>query len=154
MENKVSAELEQTVYDGIIAAINQISDQLPFLINLTPEQKKVMPKYGDRSVAFVKKSHELASQNPDILPQSFELAEMGKDIALYDKLYAILQPLLTLVEKMECTLQELGAEAYSSALYIYSLAKLHKQIGDFSSETFDDLARRFVSKSSKSKDEA
>lgn len=78
---------------------------------------------------------------------------MDKDIALYDKLYAIQQPLRVLLEKIDSTLLELGAEAYSSALYTYFLAKLYKEIGDFTSETFDDLARRFITKSSSSKAE-
>ncbi|MBN2093501.1 hypothetical protein JW964_28005 [candidate division KSB1 bacterium] len=153
MDNKVSAELAQQALEEILKGINQITQNLPFLITLTTDEKKSLPKFGDKSVAFVKRSYELAQQHKNILPASFELAEMGRDINLYEKLYSIQQPLRTLFEKIEDTLQELGAESYSSALYIYALIKMHKDIGDIATETFDDLAKRFIKKSSSNPEE-
>lgn len=147
MGNKVSAVLEQTVTEEILAGITNIKNKLPFLIGLSTEEKKTLPKFGDKSVAFVKKAHEFASQNEGILPRSFNLDEMAKDVNLYDKLYAIQQPLRALLESIDDTLQEVGAEAYSSALYIYSLAKMHKTSVDMADETLDDLAKRFLKKS-------
>lgn len=68
MENKVSAVLEPVVCDEIKTKITEIGDKLPFLIDLKTDERKSILKYGDKSVAFVKKSYELATQNQGILP--------------------------------------------------------------------------------------
>jgi len=56
-ENKVSAVLEQTNVDAINSAIAALNSNLPFLIDLNLEEKKALPKFGDKSVAFVNKAH-------------------------------------------------------------------------------------------------
>jgi hypothetical protein len=58
----------------------------------------------------------------------------------------------TLLEKIDDTLQEVGSEAYSSALYIYSLAKMHKNLAELADETMDDLGKRFLKKSLSNKE--
>ena len=51
-------------------------------MDLTPEQRKSLPKMGDKSQAFVNKALEVATQNPDFLPGSFDLEEMKRDVEL------------------------------------------------------------------------
>jgi hypothetical protein len=40
---------------------------------------------GDKSRAFVSKALEVARQNPDFLPRSFDLDEMKRDVELLDR---------------------------------------------------------------------
>jgi hypothetical protein len=60
------------------------------LIDLTNEERKALPKMGDKSRAFVSKALEVATQNPDFLPRSFDLDEMRKDVLLFEQLYPLL----------------------------------------------------------------
>ncbi len=43
-ENKISAALEQAAIDEILASINTINTDLPFLVDLNAEDKKTLLK--------------------------------------------------------------------------------------------------------------
>jgi hypothetical protein len=45
-------------------AIATIRQKLPFLVDLTTEDRRTMLKMGDKSRAFVSKALEVATQNP------------------------------------------------------------------------------------------
>lgn len=95
--NQISATLDQTNRDAMMAAIATLKEKLPFLIDLTA-QRKSLPKMGDKSRAFVSKALEVATQNPDFLPWSFDLEEMRQDVELFESLYPILLSLTQLHE--------------------------------------------------------
>lgn len=145
--NKVSASLSATDLQDVLAAITTINAKMPFLINLTQEESKALPKFGDKSFAFVSKALELATQKPDILPRNFDVTEMKKDVDLYNQMYSVLQPLTLLVEKLNDTQKEAGAEAYTAALIVYQSAKMSgADLGGLES-VLDDLGKRFARKS-------
>ncbi|MGD8782642.1 MAG: hypothetical protein PVH88_27265 [Ignavibacteria bacterium] len=147
-ENRVSAALEQTDLDEILTSLSGINTKLPFLVDLSSDEKRELVKFGDKSVAFVKKAVELVNNNEDFLPRSFDVDEFKKDVELYDKLYSILQPLRMLAEKIEDTHSLVGSEAYSAALLVYQQAKLSRgELGGLNS-IIDDLGKRFIRKSS------
>lgn len=146
-ENKVSAILEQKNIDAINTAISSINSELPFLIDLSIEEKKVLPKFGDKSVAFVNKASELVSQTEDFLPRNFDVSEFKKDVELYSKLYSVIQPLKMLMDKLEDTYMQVGAEAYAAALVVYQHAKLNKDQIAGLDPIIDDLGKRFLQKS-------
>ncbi|MES2707629.1 MAG: hypothetical protein V4726_13625 [Verrucomicrobiota bacterium] len=49
-------------------AIQTIRDQLPFLVSLTAQQRKEMPKMRDRSAAFDDKCTTYMASNPELVP--------------------------------------------------------------------------------------
>ena len=89
MTNRISAALTQTDREAVMDAITTIKTRLPFLIDLTADERKALPKMGDKSRAFVSKALEVATQNPDFLPRSFDLEEMRKDVQLFEAMYPI-----------------------------------------------------------------
>lgn len=99
--NQISAKLAQADRDAVMAAIATIKEKLPFLIDLTAEQRKSLPKMGDKSRAFVSKALEVATQNPDFLPRSFDLEEMRRDVELFESLYPVLLSLTQLQELVD-----------------------------------------------------
>lgn len=88
-ENRVSAQLSAEDRDAVLQAIETIRQKMPFLIDLSPEERRDLPKTGDKSRAFVSKARELAEQNPDFLPRSFDIEEMRRDVDLLESLYPI-----------------------------------------------------------------
>jgi hypothetical protein len=145
--NKVSSIFEKQKFDEVMKAFETIKTNMPFLISLTAEEKNALPKFGDRSISFVKKAYEFALANPEILPKNFSVEEMGKDVALYEQLYSVIQVNAVLTEKFYDTYFEVGAESYSSALTVYQQGKLaDKDMGGFGS-VMDELGKRFVKKS-------
>ncbi len=144
--NQISATLDQTNRDAVMAAVATIKEKLPFLIDLTAEQRKSLPKMGDKSRAFVSKALEVATQNPDFLPRSFDLEEMRQDVELFESLYPILLSLTQLHELVDDTCIAVGSDAYAAALVVYNFAKASGK-GAGLDAVADEMGRRFARKS-------
>ena len=48
-ENRVSATLSTVERDAVLTAIADIKKNLAFLVDLTPEERRGLPKLGDKS---------------------------------------------------------------------------------------------------------
>ncbi|MEH2275535.1 MAG: hypothetical protein V7K40_12300 [Nostoc sp.] len=123
----ISATLAQTERDAVLQAISTIKEKLPFLVDLSSDDRKTLPKMGDKSRAFVSKALEVAAQNPEFLPRSFDLDEMRKDVQLFEALYPVLLSLTQLQELVDDTSLAVGSEAYAAALQVYNYAKASGQ---------------------------
>jgi hypothetical protein len=141
----ISAQLSQADRDAVMAAIATIKAKLPFLIDLSAEERKALPKMGDKSRAFVSKALEVASQNTDILPKAFDLEEMRKDVELAEALYPVVLGLNQLQELVEDTYTLVGSEAYAAALLVYTYAKAAGK-GSGLDSAVDEMGKRFARK--------
>jgi hypothetical protein len=115
----ISAALTQADRDAVMDAVATIKTKLPFLIDLNASERKALPKMGDKSRAFVSKALEVATQNPDFLPRSFDLEELRKDVQLVEAMYPIVVALTQLQELVDDTCVAVGSEAYAAALQVY-----------------------------------
>ena len=149
-ENRVSASLSQADQQAVLAAIQTIREKLPFLIDLTPEERRNLPKLGDKSQAFVAQAMTIATQNTDILPRGFDVAEFQKDVDLLTALQPLMAALTQLQELVEDTYLEVGSEAYAAALAVYSYAKASGK-GAALDKLLEGMAQRFAKKTSKVK---
>jgi hypothetical protein len=149
----ISAKLSDTNREIVLSAIATIRASMPFMVDLTVEDRKALPKMGDKSRAFVSKALEIATQNPDFLPRSFDIEEMRKDVELFEQLYPLLLSLNQLQEMMENTYTAVGSEAYTAALTVYKYAKASDQ-GSGLEGIVDDLGQRFTKKARKEKPQA
>jgi len=145
-ENRVSGALSQADRDAVLGAISTIKEKLPFLIDLTPEERKYLPKMGDKSQAFVRKALEVAQQNQDFLPRSFDVDEMRRDVELFEALYPALLAINQLQELLDDTVLEVGSEAYAAALVVYNGAKSAGK-GAGLDGALDEMGKRFARKS-------
>lgn len=144
-ENRINATLSAADLQAVMEAINTIREKLPFLIDLSPEERRTLPKMGDKSRAFVSQALTVATQNSDFLPRSFNVEEMRKDVELASALEPIMAALTQLQELVEDTYLEVGSEAYTSALLVYSYAQSSGQ-GSALDDLLDDMGRRFARK--------
>lgn len=151
-DNRISANLSATDRLAVMDAIATIRQKLPFLIDLTTEDRRTMLKMGDKSRAFVSKALEVATQNPDFLPRSFDIEEMRRDLVLYEALYPILLSLTQLQELVDDTYIAIGSEAYAAALAVYSYAKASGDVTGLDA-VIDEMGRRFSRRSKKKQPE-
>ncbi|MCV3214863.1 hypothetical protein OGM63_15280 [Plectonema radiosum NIES-515] len=147
-DNRISANLSATDRLAVMDAIATIRQKLPFLVDLTKEERKALPKLGDKSRAFVTKALEVGTQNPDFLPRSFDLDEMRRDMELFEALYPILLSLTQLQELVDDTAVAVGSEAYAAGLMVYNYAKASGK-GTGLDSMVNDLGRRFARKTKK-----
>lgn len=145
MENRIDATLTNADRDNVLQAILDIRASLPFLIDLTTEDRRSLPKMGDKSRAFVTQALVLAEQNDDFLPRSFDVAEMRKDVDLVDQMLPIVTALSQLNELVDDTFTLAGSDAYSAALIVYNSAKSNGA-GEALDSLVDTLGQRFARK--------
>ncbi len=151
--NQISATMTPADREAVLAAVATIKAKLPFLMNLTPEQRKSLPKMGDKSQAFVNKALEVATQNPDFLPRSFDLDEMKRDVELFQALYPVFLALTQLQEAVDDTVIAVGSDAYAAALLVYNFAKANGK-GTGLDAVIDEMGKRFARKSRKAESPA
>lgn len=141
IKGELSAEQQQ----ALLQAITDIQAKLPFLIDLTAEDRRNLPKMGDKSRAFVDQGLALASQNEGILPRNFDLDEYRRDVTLVRQLEPVIMAMRQLMSRLDDTYLAVGSDAYSQTLIVYQAAKLAGKDGSLD-QHLDTLARRFACK--------
>ena len=149
-ENRVSATLSEADRKAVLDAIETIRTKLSFLIDLTPEQRRSLPKMGDKSRAFVAKALAIAQHNSDFLPRSFSVEEFERDVALAEALLPVMVSLTRLQEQVTDTYTEVGSEAYSASLVVYQYGR-NSGDGQSLEGLLDDMGQRFARKSRSAK---
>lgn len=141
----VSAELKPDEKNEIINLIQQLTQKMTFLINLTPEERINLPKMGDKSIAFVEKALELAEANPQLVPPFVNVSELRRDFELAINLREIFMLVKQLYEKLDDTTLAVGSEAYVSALSFYNSAKNASKMNVPGTDAVvNELSNRFV----------
>ena len=90
-ENRISLAIP----DETVAAVKQhFTDAAnllaPYLISLTPEDKKSLPKVGDKGYSFVNKGNEYLQLPSTPTPPYLDVPEVTVDLKAYDTLRQIL----------------------------------------------------------------
>lgn len=123
--NRISATLSAEDRKQIMSAIDTIKQAMPFLVHLSKEERKSLPKTGDRGRGFMLNCLDAAQQHTDCLPRSFNVEEMQKDIRLVEDLYPVLMALTELHSLVDDTYLAAHSEAYVAALKVYDAVKSH-----------------------------
>ena len=151
MENRISIAINEEAIAKITEAVATIEQQLPNLINLTVEDRKSLPKMGDKTLAFVNKALEYSKQNSKVVPSFLDVAEFEKDVQAVININKVLIPLQQLVEKLDDSTLLAGSEAYIAALTFYNAVKSAAKAGVPGMKTMnDDLQARFPGRSKSS----
>ena len=104
---------------AVNAAFDAIRDNLPFLINLTPEERQGRNKMGPDSFSFVTRALSHAAQNPQVLSAWMNLPEGQRDLAAANQLRLYFQQAASLFEAIQDTMMATGGEAKTFANDIY-----------------------------------
>jgi len=142
--NRVNATLAPAQLEAVRGALAVIYENLPFLIDLKPEERQGMLKFGEKNRTFVSKAAAIAGQNPDILPRSFSLEDMQAHVSLVEDLYPLIAAVTNLLGKLEDTHFAAGSEAYTAALLVYQYAKTANVASGVLEDALNDLGHRFV----------
>lgn len=148
MQNRIDASLSASTRDEILDLLAQINSKLPFLIALPSEERRQLPRMGDKSRAFVQAALVLAEQDDSFLPRSFDRAEMRQDEDLYKALSQVFVPLTILYEKVQDTMMLAGSDLYVAALDVYQAAKRNGN-GAGLDQLTDALGQRFARRAKK-----
>ena len=116
----------------------------PHLISLSADNRRELPKMGDKSLAFVRKAREYAHNHPDLVPGFLNLDLFEADLRGVDTLNTLQRALAPLADNLEDSLMLSGSEAYQAALIFYRSVRAASQSGQPNAKTvYDDLSARF-----------
>lgn len=82
----VSNRIPEEQYSAIKQQIADLRTAMPFLIDLTPEDKSRMVRAGESNMAFARLILDLAAEHGGIMPHAVDFNAFEQDIALYDQL--------------------------------------------------------------------
>ncbi|WP_097130802.1 hypothetical protein [Pedobacter xixiisoli] len=145
-KNQVSAEITAAQSTAVMQNVDNINNVLKdvLTINLTTDDRSHMLKMGDKTLAFLQKALEYASQNMALCPTFLSLPEAQKDYELAAGLQVIKQRVSALLRAIEDAEMVAGSEAYDAALIFYNSVKgaARSNIGG-SQAIENDLKNRF-----------
>ncbi len=145
--NRVSAALTETDKTAVLEALGQAKDKMPFLINLTGQERHRSRKMGSKSVEYVNLSLQGSRSFPSLIPPSVDLAEFSKDVTLVNQLLAIRIEVEALLEGIDDTMLAAGADAMQFADLVYSYLKTGSKSNAGVKGITADIAKRFVKRS-------
>lgn len=140
----ISAIIDDNQMTRILTAIETIQTELPFLVQLTKEERMTLLKMGEGSINFVNKTMDYARSHPQFAPPYMDRAEFRSDVELSHSLIRILQFLNPLMEAIEDTSMAVGNEAFTAALHYYNTVKYARSANAPGADAiYDDLRLRF-----------
>jgi hypothetical protein len=150
-ENRVSIILKPEDLKKVLDALVVVNTTLkPYLIALTPEERKGMPKMKDGTMPFVKKSMEYAQTNAAFVPAYIDVKELKTDLDAVDALSQIFRPVEQLYQNLEDTITLSGSEAYVASLAFYNSVKQATKINVPGAKAIaEDLSYRFTGQGKK-----
>jgi len=143
-DNRISAQLTDANKATLLQKIGEIRALLPFLLNLTPDERQTLPKLGDKTLAFDEKCASHMAQNPKLVPGFVDLAELEKDRALRTPLSDVVRELDSLTQAVDDTVTLVGHEIYMAELAFYQNVRQAAKRGVSGAQAiYDDLKDRF-----------
>lgn len=139
----ISASLSAADLQAVKDAFATVLEKLPFLINLTAEERKTTVKTGPDSLSFVTNALTAALANPAIFPVSFSTPEFKKDVDLFVLLTELGTLAASVASQIDDTRMAVGGEAMQQAIQAYSYIKTAAKATPGLKPVAEQLGERF-----------
>ncbi len=148
--NLISIGFTQEEVTGIRTAITAIEEIIADkVINLTPEQRQLYGKLGDKTDNWIKKVGEYMKQKPELIPFYLNKEEFDKDVKAREDIIPLLRRITSVFESLEDTSKLLSTDIYNAAIAYYRNIKLISQQNvPGTSSIYQDLSGQFPGRSS------
>jgi len=145
-QNQVAIQIPAAVLQNILKLIADLQTALaPYVITLTPTDRKTLLKMSDKSVAFVTKSLEYTKSNPEFVPPYLSITDMQVDVDAVAQLGPLLKQIQQVADNLDDTVMLSGSEAYTAALLYYNSVKQAIKGNVPNAKTiYDDLSQRYA----------
>ncbi|MBL9145495.1 MAG: hypothetical protein JNM99_17595 [Verrucomicrobiaceae bacterium] len=144
-DNRISLEITAAQKAAIVSAVTALKTALDGItINLTADERRALPKIGDKTQAFDEKCAAYMASRPDLVPSFLDTAEMAKDRKLVADLLPCLRELAPLCEGLEDTITLANSDNLMGDLAFYQNVQQAAKRGVPGTNTIlDDLKTRF-----------
>lgn len=128
-QNIIDITFEEATLADIDGALGTLNAQFGGLVALDPVKRRRLHKMGDKSEAFCRLAVDVLTSNPQILPPTFDLAALQRDVVALDALRARTVMVMRLYQRMLDTEMALGSDIMSNSVEGYQLLKLAGKSG-------------------------
>ncbi|MFC1734211.1 hypothetical protein ACFL6I_28235 [candidate division KSB1 bacterium] len=118
-ENITESSLNQNKLESLLSYLKIIQSQLPFLDNLSIDERKQLCRKGPNQHAFMRKVLELSKKNPQHENPYVNVKRMEENLNVADRLRALSQELNELSKSIEDTSGILYQESYDMGRMLY-----------------------------------
>lgn len=110
-DNRISAAITAADKAAFLTKINESFALLPFLVNLTPENKKSIPTIGPSRAGMVPVFLQQMTAHPELVPSYVNMTELNADAKLFADLNALAARSHELFESLTDTAHIAGSDA-------------------------------------------
>ncbi len=145
LSNRISVQIPPKELEDAIKKLEQVSTALePYLIALTNDERRQIPKMSDGNAPFVEKALRYAKSQPDLSPAYLKVNEMDIDFKAVNDLASVLQIVSRLGSALDDTIKLAGSEAWMAALAYYNSVKMGTKLNvPGARPVYEDLRKRF-----------
>ena len=147
----ISVSIATADVQAVKDAFATILNKLPFLVNLTVDERKSTFKTGHDSLSFVQNALTAAKTNPTILPASFSTMEFKNDVDLFSVLSELGTLAASVASQIDDTRLAVGGEAMQQANQVYNYVKAASKTEPGLKPVAEQLSERFQRKSKQKK---
>lgn len=120
----ISAAITAADKTAIQTAIQTIKTKLPFMVNLSQQERKRLRKMGAVRTSYVQDVYQAAANNSGVIPASINLTEYGKDVTLMKDMVDVMSWLLPVFDGIGNTFMALGNELMKQSDECYGYLKV------------------------------
>jgi len=114
----------ETDLQNTLQAVHNLQAQLPFLVNLTPQETRNYLRLGNNTAAFFSKAIAHCQNNPHLCPPFIPLTEWQNDYEVYKRLEILLGQVRILEQALSDTVIALRQENTVAAITFYKMVKM------------------------------
>lgn len=111
------ATAASTAVDDLVAALDK------YLMNLSPEQRRRLPKISTQDRALAQDALAVVTNNSDFMAKSFSVPDFKQDIDFFDALSKIYLKLQPFMEKLDDTMLAARSDLDNQMRDVYTSAK-------------------------------
>ena len=141
--NKITYDFTDVQKDAVLQKITDLKLQMPFLVNLTMEERKKFKGIGNKNVSYVQKCLEGAQAFPNELKKNFDTTEFKKDVNLFNNLLGVQIACQSLLELIDDSMKAAGVDAMGASSEVYASLKSSAKSNASVKNLVAEIAERF-----------
>ncbi len=125
-QNLISAVISPETKTEVMQRLEEIKNNLGFLLTLQPAEIQGLTKAGNTYAPFIEKAYNVINAHPQIMAGVFDLEEFKKDYILSKDLALIGSHMDQLANSIKNTILAANSDAMNGALEVYSAVKQNR----------------------------
>ncbi len=145
MDNKIDFTIPDDVITSVTTKLNEIITEMsPYVISLSPEERRELPKMSDKTQPFVEKALDYTTSAPQFAPPYMDTQGLANDMSVHSQLTPLLRLARVICDNFDDTVMQAGAESYVCSLTYYNSVKMAAKMDIPGAKSiYEDLSKRF-----------